>query len=251
MRRLIVAAMGLDLATWLLVPAPVRAAAESNVLATGFVAALLLKLAAILAIFGLLSRLRSRKWVAVALVVGICLVGAASNLRGVSGREPTDPTYRGPYTRIGAPFVRQTSRLGGPEVRESIVGSHPYPDPVRDGAPPSPTLRPPGDGATPAPSGLASAPVDDHLSHRVGASVSGLSSWYRYTAGEAAAGPALRRALGRGWRGRIVTVCARRCIRVRLTDWCACPQRLIDLDARSFAQLAPLSRGLLRVAIGY
>jgi hypothetical protein len=36
---------------------------------------------------------------------------------------------------------------------------------------------------------------------------------------------------------------------VRLTDWCACPQRVIDLDSRSFALLAPLSRGLVTVIV--
>lgn len=81
------------------------------------------------------------------------------------------------------------------------------------------------------------------------ASMSGTASWYRWHVGEAAAGPALRRG---DWRGRIVTVCAARCIRVRLTDWCQCyGARLIDLDARSFAQLAPLSAGLVRVQITY
>lgn len=77
--------------------------------------------------------------------------------------------------------------------------------------------------------------------------VSGVATWYRWHTGEAAAGPALR--VG-DWRGRIVTVTsAGQAIRVRLTDWCACPGRLIDLDVRSFATLAPPSMGVLIVDV--
>jgi hypothetical protein len=79
-------------------------------------------------------------------------------------------------------------------------------------------------------------------------SVSGIASWYRYRIGQAAAGPRLRAALGPGWRGDSVEVCAAICIRVRLTDYMVA-DRLIDLDSRSFAQLAPLSRGLVTVRI--
>jgi len=80
--------------------------------------------------------------------------------------------------------------------------------------------------------------------------LSGLASWYAWRPGQAAAGPALRAFLGPNWRGRIVTVCAAVCIRVSLTDWCGCPGgRVIDLDSRSFARLAPLSAGLVAVRV--
>jgi len=47
-----------------------------------------------------------------------------------------------------------------------------------------------------------------------------------------------------------VTVCASRCVRVILSDWCQCyGARVIDLDARSFALLAPLSRGVVKVTV--
>jgi hypothetical protein len=58
--------------------------------------------------------------------------------------------------------------------------------------------------------------------------------------------------LGKRWRGQAVTVCSgTHCIHVKLTDWCACPSRnrLIDLDARSFADLAPLSTGVIPVTV--
>jgi len=50
-----------------------------------------------------------------------------------------------------------------------------------------------------------------------------------------AAGPGLRAALGSGWRNNIVMVCGRRCVEVKLVDWCKCTGgsvgtvKLIDL----------------------
>ena len=87
------------------------------------------------------------------------------------------------------------------------------------------------------------------------ASLRGTSSWYAYVAGQAAAGPALRRALGDSWRGTVVVVSAgERMVRVRLTDWCQCyagtaTERIIDLDRRDFAVLAAPSRGLVPVVV--
>ena len=77
-------------------------------------------------------------------------------------------------------------------------------------------------------------------------SASGHATWYRWHPGEAAAGPALRRALGR-WRGRVVHVNG---IPVRLTDWCQCyGSRLVDLDVRTFARIASPSRGVVKVTV--
>lgn len=77
----------------------------------------------------------------------------------------------------------------------------------------------------------------------------GTASWYDGPTGQAAAGPRLRAFLGVHWRGQRVTVCAMRCIRVTLSDWCACGRRIIDLDDRAFRQLAPLSKGLVTVKV--
>lgn len=82
--------------------------------------------------------------------------------------------------------------------------------------------------------------------------VAGSATWYAYRPGEAAAGPALRAALGEDWRGSFVTVTAANGNRVivRLTDWCLCGHgRVVDLDARAFNALGPLSRGVLRVTV--
>lgn len=104
-----------------------------------------------------------------------------------------------------------------------------------------------------------------------GATVAGIATWLcnadpsrgpvsRCTAGHpdgpgrdlyAAAGPALRRALGPGWRGATVAACAlKRCVTVELID--SNPERdgsLIDLYGDAFEELAPLSKGRIRVTV--
>lgn len=78
----------------------------------------------------------------------------------------------------------------------------------------------------------------------------GVASWYTYHPGQAAAGSELRTFLGPKWRGQTISVCASTCIQVTLTDWCGCPgTRIIDLDRRDFARLAPISRGLVDVTV--
>lgn len=122
----------------------------------------------------------------------------------------------------------RASAQATPDVRpEPVVGPLP---PV--GASPTDTL------SEPAPSGMAA--------------LKGLASWYCRTAASpctagipagrlaAAAGPALRAALGVAWRGRDVTVCrgAYICATVTLVDWCQCyGSRVLDLYARAFRLL--------------
>lgn len=98
---------------------------------------------------------------------------------------------------------------------------------------------------TPAPGGLGArrAPVVPR----------GTASWYAVSGDVAAAGPALRRALG-DWRGALVEVCAGRCVTVKLVDFCQCykgqrGERLLDLSDSAFAQLAPLAVGILHVRV--
>jgi rare lipoprotein A (peptidoglycan hydrolase) len=67
----------------------------------------------------------------------------------------------------------------------------------------------------------------------------------------------LRQAIGSRWRGSHVLVCAvsgTRCVEVVLNDWCACGSRrgyatVLDLSDEAFRYLAPLSRGVIRVAV--
>lgn len=87
-----------------------------------------------------------------------------------------------------------------------------------------------------------------------GGGITGSATWYDWHPGEAAAGPGLRDFLGPDWRGTTVTVispgCTCRPVAVVLTDWCLCrDDRIIDLDAGSFAQLSDLRRGIIRVQV--
>jgi len=85
----------------------------------------------------------------------------------------------------------------------------------------------------------------------------GWATWFDDGPGlYAAAGPVLRDVLGEDWRGQRVTVCADACVRVVLSDWCACGERhgdptLLDLSPAAFRRLAPLSAGVVRVSIEY
>ena len=81
----------------------------------------------------------------------------------------------------------------------------------------------------------------------------GAATWYDDGPGfYGAAGPALRKG---NWRGRAVVVCSGgNCVKVRLTDWCACGPRngvqtVIDLSPAAFRALAPLSRGVIKVEV--
>jgi hypothetical protein len=115
-------------------------------------------------------------------------------------------------------------------------------------------------------SSLGSAPPDTGLaatgSGAPSRSITGSASWYcrpgrsactrHYpAAGQYAAACApLRRALGRAWRGRWVTVSrGARSIRVRLIDSCSSSSHAIDLYASAFDDLAPLWHGVIRVRV--
>lgn len=87
--------------------------------------------------------------------------------------------------------------------------------------------------------------------------LSGHATWYATGpgSGTAAAGPALRAALGPHWRGQRVRVCSAaapvRCVVVRLRDWCLCPVRgrLVDLSDEDFGRLRALWRGVVPVRV--
>jgi hypothetical protein len=89
------------------------------------------------------------------------------------------------------------------------------------------------------------------------AGITGIASFYVYIPGGAAAGPALRSALGPGWRDRRVIACVTsdkkrsasdKCVTVTLSDFMRA-DRLIDLDVRDFGKLADPSLGLVTVEI--
>jgi hypothetical protein len=87
------------------------------------------------------------------------------------------------------------------------------------------------------------APAEHHIH--------GTATWYSWRTGEAAAGPRLREALGRGWRGRTVWVNG---VPVRLTDWMGTRNRakVIDLDDGLFRRVCGrLSRGVCVVRVSW
>lgn len=152
----------------------------------------------------------------------------------IAGRASAAPRSAPVLSRAVGAVEMDRERFGAPSVAASIVPTAPPADRAET------SVAMPADDAIVAPK--ASMP----------AGLVGIASWYRYVAGQAAAGPRLRELLGPGWRGSIVTVGG---LAIRLTDWCQCYQgtateRLIDLDARDFARLAPLARGLVTVEIG-
>jgi rare lipoprotein A (peptidoglycan hydrolase) len=138
-----------------------------------------------------------------------------------------------------------------------IAGLHDYAAPLRSAptaSPTPPTARPklvPAAGHTSSGSGTRT------ISRSSKGALGGYATWYGTGPDGlyAAAGPALRAALGRHWRGSHVLVCrSTKCVEVRLNDWCACGPRhgystLLDLSDEAFAALAPLSRGVIRVAV--
>jgi len=97
----------------------------------------------------------------------------------------------------------------------------------------------------------ATKPSKTKRTHRL---IAGVATWHATgrDGAFAAAGPLLREALGRGWRGTRVQVCSGgHCIRVTLNDVCWCPKgrRLVDLSDEAFARLASLSRGVIAIEI--
>ena len=82
------------------------------------------------------------------------------------------------------------------------------------------------------------------------ARITGTASWFAYIPGGAAAGPALRSALGPGWRGMSVAVLGPAgWVRVVLSDWMRA-DKLIDLASADFPSVCgPLSRGICEVEV--
>lgn len=179
-------------------------------------------------------------------VLALHALPAASEVPAVSGVVPA-----GEFVTVIPPSEALGSARSGDDPRGP--GSTPGGGPTRTS---SPTPRPaPAASASPslravprlAARDSAGTPQRGQDSRPIG-SVTGIASWYRYVPGQAAAGPRLRSALGPGWRGSTVTVCASVCLRVTLSDFMVA-DRLVDLDSRSFAALAPLSQGLVKVSV--
>lgn len=164
----------------------------------------------------------------------------------------------------------QQADLPFPSGRMTTERADPLPSPDsagRSGAPHDPASVPAAASGDARPAGAPPSPATgmrpaSSEAPRTAASLRGIATWYCLpgrspctagypaTGAYAAAGPALRAALG-DWRGRTVTVSADgRSVEVALVDFCRCDGGgLIDLYAGVFGQMAPLSVGLVRVTV--
>jgi len=159
--------------------------------------------------------------------------------------------------------TRAEAPRGSPQAPHIVI---PVPSASSDDPWVAPTLARPEKSDVPPTPGLVGTHPPRHATSASSRLV-GVATWYDNGPGlYAAAGPALRRWLGAAWRGRAVTVCAgSACVRVRLTDWCACGPRpagptLLDLSRDAFAWIAPkvlvkghwqpfMGAGVLRVEV--
>ena len=182
------------------------------------------------------ERAERNVWLGLATLVIIAAVLGAVALWFVASRTTAVPTSTAPPSSGASRAIRLEDRAPHPAAAMTLEAARAVKVPFAYRA-----ASPPADGLG----------VRDGA---VAGSLTGYATWYDAPPGTAAAGPLLRDWLG-DWRGKLVVICAERCITTRLTDACACPDRngkptLIDLSQSDFARLAPPSQGVVLVTIG-
>jgi len=200
--------------------------------------------------------LRNPRRVLATLLPAALLVLAASAV-AVTGEVPTSTQEQSVLAATsipaGTPGPLTAAMLGG--IADDGQGPVATPTPTPT---PRPTARPtPVPTPTPAPV-ARKAPTPTPAPRRP--QVSGTASHCPGTAGfMGQAAVALPGALGGAYTGAIngtVTICADRCVRLPVVDWCQCywgtaDQRVADLTEEAWALVTdlPLSRGLVQVTV--
>jgi hypothetical protein len=155
-----------------------------------------------------------------------------------------------PLAPVGTPAADRGAKSTGERSAPSGPAA-PLADDHRTSAPsdlPSPSTSTRA-ARTEAPATAKPSPATPRATTRPPERLSGVATWYAYRTGQAAAGPRLRAALGRNWRGRTVLVNG---VPVRLTDWMGTRDRakVIDLDDGLFIRVCgPLSMGVCEVSV--
>lgn len=184
--------------------------------------------------------LRAGAFGALLLVALIMAAGAAAAT--AMSLEPLGPPKLA-AVRPTAPrpvFLRTFMDRGGPTVREDVLSATP------ELRPSAPAVIPQG---MPVPE-TTPAPLE----------VEGIASTYPATAGwDGQATVAVPGAMGGAYTGVVnghVTVCADRCARLPVVDWCQCywgtsDQRVVDLSHAAWPLVSdqPLERGLIEVRL--
>ncbi len=194
--------------------------------------------------------------VAAGVLVGGLILGAlspASASRPAQDSRPAVSLRQDDDGRPGALAVAGLPGLAGAPTGARMAADATASARVRlpapaPGAPPSPTT---GTRAASSEAPRSRIPLRGSASWYCQPGRSPCTAGHPATGAYAAAGPALRAALG-DWRGRTVTVSVpgRAPVEVRLVDWCRCDGGgLIDLYAGRFEQLAPLDAGRVPVTV--
>ena len=182
-------------------------------------------------------------WV-LAILSAIVVVVWVGKTQAATRQEPPEP-----HGFIAFPIPSPTPIAGLHDYQAPSVGSPLAPAPTASPKPKK-SARPKATSAA----GHTSSGSGTRTIRRPHRNLSGKASWHA-TGRDGAYGAAcrpLRRAIGPSWRGRHVLVAFKgKAIEIVLNDWCGSHDKTVDLSDEAFRYFAPLSRGVLRVTVGW